>query len=462
MRALKIQSAFPSFSVVVFLPIILLLLVIASIAPVIVVSAHVASDTSNQLAVDQARSVIAGMERELRGLFEPITGQLRFLQRSVVEGRIDASNRDGLKLFALGLLASSPQIQTAEVSWPNGGKSRWTRYELGKPPKSTSIAPRPSGFMDINLVEESQSASPILRMSFDDRFVKIEIGLEYHGRQAGVVSVEVSTSRLSRYVNDAAAQFDVIPFIVSDRDQWVMKPTDIATLAERLGWSLTATRRVIDRSISNFWMDRQPLADVPDLPGVKGHWSKIDGQSYVYVYRAVTNLGPRSLIAAVAIRSGHVQWGWWITHIGALLGCGDRRAGPGCSVAPWTHAGPSDGRHRSSAPINRTVRFRPRFADAPVRRKGHGVATYGASSGKHRSSSVSLANVYSANVDASAVDQPRAGGRRGLARGDRHVSRFGGIYQILSPASGRRGHDPPQQRLCDRRADYRSQWWNHR
>lgn len=319
MQARKTRSAFPSFSVVVFLPIMLLLLVIASIAPVIVVSAHLASDAGNQLAVDRAGSVIAGMERELRGMYEPITGQLLFLQKAVVEGDIDATNRDDMGLFALGLLASSPQIQTAEVSWPDGQKSQWTRHELEKPSNSIEIISKSTGFMNINLVEDAQSAGSILQVSFGDRFLKFEIALEYRERPIGVVSVQVSTTELLRYVNNAATQFDVFPFIFSDQDQWVMSPTDIPTLAERQGWSFDATQRIIDRSISNIWTDPQPLAIVPDLPGVRGHWGEVDGQSYVYLYRAITNLGPSPLVAAVAIRSGHVQWGWWITHIVALL-----------------------------------------------------------------------------------------------------------------------------------------------
>ncbi len=299
------------------LPVALVALVMASIAPVVVVSFHVTSDFKNERKVEHAASVVEGLERDVESLLDPVFARLAYIRQSVLEGDIDMSDPDELRLLVHGAMTSSPQVTAVRVIQSDGRSTEWLQGTQETTDDHVEGWPK-----DVARIAEAfpkSWAGDLPNLTFDEGRLAFEVDLESGARTKGTLVVSLSAERIERAVNRAAERSDMIPFILLGQDRPFVLPSSTNAGADRGNSQLTSSRTDIADVAAHLWSDPQPLRELSNLPTLQGHWSKVGDRSYIYLYRRVAGYGPLPLFAAVAVPTGHTPWYWWVTHVIALF-----------------------------------------------------------------------------------------------------------------------------------------------
>ena len=308
LQNLKRLARRPSVSIATWLPFVLVILVVSSIAPVIAVSVHVVSDAASEREIEQAAAVVDGLEQDVKGLLDPIFAQLVYIRQAVSEGKIDISDLEAVQRLTHSIVASSSQVMAVQVidaldqtsDWATDGETFLSERPARSSTSSASIGDVPEG--------GQRWANTLPNLSLIDGRLQLDILLDDGDRNLGMVVVSVASERIPRAIDQAVARSGTIPFVLFGRDRPYAMPS-IPGSSEVDGANVLA----------HLWRDTQPLRELSNLPGVQGHWGKVDGRPFIYVYREISGYGAQSLFAAVAIPTGHTPWYWWVAHVIALF-----------------------------------------------------------------------------------------------------------------------------------------------
>ena len=299
------------------LPVVLVVLVMASIAPVIAVSFHITSDVENERKVEHAASVVEGLERDVESLLDPVFARLAYIRQSVSEGDIDMSDPDDLRLLVHGVMTSSPQVTAVRIIQSDGRSTDW--LQGAREPIDDRVKSWPKDAATVVEALPNEWAGDLPNLTFGDGRLAFEVGLESGVGTTGTLVVSLSGERIERAVNRAAEQSGVMPFIVFGRDRPFVLPSFADAGADQGDHRPASSRTDVADVAAHLWSDPQPLRELSNLPTVQGHWSKVGDRPYIYLYRNITGYGSQPLFAAVAVPTGHTPWYWWVTHVIALF-----------------------------------------------------------------------------------------------------------------------------------------------
>ncbi len=303
------------------LPATLAVLVVLAVAPVIVISYVVATDTAERLLSQQAEIVVDGLENEIRDLLDPVVEQLGYARQAVMDGQLNPHDPDDLRTFVLGLLGGTPQVFGIGIVREDWSMLRWERdgfAEVVEPPERLPFAGE--------AVEAAQSgrvaywARPFVSLVLGDTILNYRVALERDGEFLGVLSAGVTSEGLARYIAEASELYDVTAFVLAGRDRVIVYPGAQAPREEITSTELPRLSSVGNPAIARMWDDPQPFSQIGDLTRSQGHWSYIDDVAQIYFYRELNGYGPEPLIVAVA-RLGADTWrDRWAATIAAGVG----------------------------------------------------------------------------------------------------------------------------------------------
>lgn len=303
------------------LPIALSALVILAVTPVIVVNYFIATDTVGRLLSQRADLLVDGLEREIRGLLDPVVAQLDYARRAVQKGEIDPRDPDAMRTFVLGMLAGTPQVRGVGIVREDLTMRRWERNgfaELIEPSDRLPYAGEA-----IEAARNGRSAywaPPFVSPALGDTILNYRVALERDGELLGVLAAGVTSQNLSQHFAEASNQTDVIAFVLAGREHAVTysrRPPPDANVTS------TALPRVVDVDepiLARMWDDQRPLTQTSQLRFSDGHWSPIDDTFYVYLYRELAGYGPEPFVVGVALKSEESRQDRWTSTVTAAVG----------------------------------------------------------------------------------------------------------------------------------------------
>ena len=304
------------------LPGALALLVVLAVAPVIAVGYLFATDTAQRLLTQRAEVIVDGLENEIRGLLDPVAAQMDYARRAVLAGRIDPTDPEALRGFAIGVLAGTPQLHGFGHVRPDSSMVRWEREgfaEIFEPAERLPLAPEA-----INAARAGQSGywtAPFVSPVLNDTILSYRVTLEYDGTFQGILAAGATSAGLSRYVAETSEVLGATAFVLAGRDRVIAYPglraPDAADISST---ELPPLSQVSDPAIAGIWDDPQKLTQSDQPERSEGHWSWIGDASYAYFYRELTDYGPLPLIVGVAYPAADSWRDRWAPSIAAGLG----------------------------------------------------------------------------------------------------------------------------------------------
>lgn len=299
----------------------LAVLVVLAVAPVIAVGYFFATNTAGRLLADRAELVVDGLENEIRGLLDPVVGQLGYARQAVMEGRVDPSDREGFRSFMRGLLGGTPQVTGIGHLRPDLSMRRWERAgftETLEPPERLPLAAEA-----IEAARDGRIAywsAPFVSPVLGDTTLSYRVALEHEGDFLGLLVSAVTSESLSRYVAKASRDLGATAFVLVGGDRILTHPARRAPEAAVTSTELPLLGDVEDPVIAGIWDAPNAFSQIDQPTRSQGHWSWIGDVSYVYLYRALTDYGPEPLIVAVALPAADSRRDRWASTLAAGVG----------------------------------------------------------------------------------------------------------------------------------------------
>lgn len=303
------------------IPLVLAALVVFAVLPVVITGYLISTSTAARLLADRAELVVDGLENKIRSQLDPVSQQLLYARRSVLEGAIDLSDDEAVRAFALGLMGGTPQVAGVGFIDDNLRMRRWQRNTLGEVSEPGGVLPLAEVVLQAARDgNKAYWARPLLSPIANDTIMSYRVALEPEGAFSGVLVAAVTSRALSRYVTEISEQFGVTAFVLVGQDRVLTYPNRPVSNVDTPSTELPLLTDTENPVIARIWQDRRQLNQTGELKRTQGHWSPIDGANYTFFYRQLDDYGPEPLTIGVAIPSVDSIRERWASTVAAGLG----------------------------------------------------------------------------------------------------------------------------------------------
>ena len=295
-RRLSGETGMP---IALLLPLVLIVLVMASVVPVVMLGYLGASDNTERLMRDRSELILDTIIDQISGHLDPVHSLLDYIADAVASGALDPHDEPAFRSFIAGALAGTPQVGSIVFTGRDETMLRIDREgheSLGDQP--VFAAAHTSG--------GDSSTQPASRWpgSFWSS-ARRDTVLVFRGTLTGPASNElgtlaavVSVTKLSRYMAQATTDFDHTPFILVGRERVLAHPKLVDEGTEppsRIGEQIPDVDTFEDDVLARIWtQEANPLSERRPFRRSEGHWSWSDDKGFesnAYVYRNIEGYG---------------------------------------------------------------------------------------------------------------------------------------------------------------------------
>ena len=305
-----------------FLPIVLGGLIAIAILPVVLVGFLGTQDVSRRLLRDRGDLLIEAVVTPIEDLLTPVARQVEEAANLISSDKIDPANDKEFATFVAGLMAPTPQVISIALTAPDGTVRHWPQDAQGAV-ASRDIDLRKKALNETLLGMSGNWSAPFVSSVSGQIVLTYRTPVRRDGKLIGLISAAVSTSRISFALSQIGKQFDVVPFVLSDRTEIVAHPTmssvPFLRSAARSN-QLPTIENIDDPVMAAFWTDQHPITDSDPLRLARGHWSQINGVPYTYVYRNLRLPSEAGLMAGVYFASAVNRRDRWMSYVVAGIG----------------------------------------------------------------------------------------------------------------------------------------------
>jgi adenylate cyclase len=305
-----------------FLPIVLGGLIAIAILPVILVGFLGTQDVSRRLLRDRGDLLIEAVVTPIEDLLTPVAQQVEETANLIGRGEIDPENDAQFATFVRGLMAPTPQVTSIAFASPDGTVRHWPQDAEGRP-VDRSVDLRKEAVSETLRGESGHWSEPFVSSVSGQIVLTYRTPVLRDGNLVGLISAAVSTSRISQALSQIGKQFEVVPFVLSNRTEIVAHPT-MASLpflrSVAASGQLPTVGNIGDPVMAAIWTDENPITESDPLRLASGHWSPIDGVPYTYVYRNLPMPSEAGLLAGVYFASAVNRRDRWMSYVVAGIG----------------------------------------------------------------------------------------------------------------------------------------------
>lgn len=267
-----------SISATHLVPWVLAGLVVAAVAPVLVLGWLTTRDGSSRFLRDRAEITLDGVAQLVGGALAPAASLAGHAGQAVAEGRLHPHRTEAWQSFVLGALAAAPQVIAIVVRHSDGGTTTWQR-DADAPrhdPPSYVLSPVSADATGWTVRAASRLlAEPVLAWSETLRAPDRE--------PLGTLLVLVGGRDLSRHFARLRDERGIMPFLLLERRAVLAHP---ALVTMPLRDSLPDIRQVGDLALEAMWDAPLPLTASDVLRRTEGHWSSVPGgEPHAFLYR---------------------------------------------------------------------------------------------------------------------------------------------------------------------------------
>ena len=429
------------------IPLVLAALVVFAVLPVVITGYLISTSTAARLLADRAELVVDGLENKIRSQLDPVSQQLLYARRSVLEGAIDLSDDEAVRAFALGLMGGTPQVAGVGFIDDNLRMRRWQRNTLGEVSEPGGVLPLAEVVLQAARDgNKAYWARPLLSPIANDTIMSYRVALEPEGAFSGVLVAAVTSRAMSRYVTEISEQFGVTAFVLR-------RARPCSDLSEQSGFQC---RHAFDGTAA---ADRYresgdrtdmagPAAAEPDR-GIETNAGALGRPSLVpttpFFYRQLDDYGPEPLTIGVAIPSVDSIPERWASTVAAGLGLVLMLAAAVAGLVSWPAHDPSDGRVQPGTGRTSLLSISNQWP-CPQLQKSRILEWRGMAAALVNSANapIGFSDLSAAVTGAPALLRFARCGDFAGTRADRHVCRSGRVYRLFPRTCGHRGRRSPQ------------------
>jgi adenylate cyclase len=288
------------------------LLVLITAGSVLGVGVWLAQKNTFSLLSSNADQAIGAAVDQVERYLRPAEQQAEFIAQRIERGSSDPGERDSFGELLIGALAAAPQIEAVMFIGPG-----LQAHAAGRDRETDSVVlndfdysgdPFVRASMD-SLATEASWGPPIWRDEFKKAYLNLAHPVLREGELIGAVVSVVSVEQLSSFVSAAGANHAGQRFILYGGDLVLAharlvdgypKGSDAAPLPPVAGFA--------DPILAAMWRKEQryELEQMVLPPNTDGHVLNIDGDEYVFIYRAIDGFGPRPLTIGTYFKASDV------------------------------------------------------------------------------------------------------------------------------------------------------------
>lgn len=300
-------------------------LIAVAVLPVVLVGFLGTQDVSRRLLRDRGDLLAEAVVTPIEDLLTPVARQVEEAANLIARGEVDPDNDAQFATFVQGLMAPTPQVISIAFTAPDGTLHHWPQDAAGQPIER-GVDLRREVLSDALLGRTGYWSRPFVSAVSGQIVLTYRTPVRRAGNLVGLISAAVSTSRMSLSLSLLGKQFDVVPFVLSNRSDIVAHPTMSSLPFLRsvaASGQLPTIGTIGDPVMAAIWTQQNPLTESDPLQLAQGHWSRVDDVPYTYVYRDLRLPSDAGLIAGVyfasAINRRDRLMSYVVAGIGAVL-----------------------------------------------------------------------------------------------------------------------------------------------
>jgi adenylate cyclase len=298
-----------TYSITVMLALAIGSLVFIGVASVLVLGLTSAQQNTFSLLQERSSETVSNLLLRVGQELTPPVEQVRFLHDLIVFGDLDHRDRTRMTDLLSGALAGAPQVFGVSFLYADMKILNVTRKGAGPVVSMGDFSSNP---LVIRAMQEYSGKSGVfwgeLLPAPDDlnsTLINLRMPVQRDGEYLGLLVAVVSVSRLSRFVQTLAMENGSEAFILFGTQHVLAHPSltegfmrDLRGSTPHIDKLLPRIDDVKDPVLAAIWGGGAGPKDVLPLTGSRpialsagGHEQIVDGERYIYLYRAVDTLG---------------------------------------------------------------------------------------------------------------------------------------------------------------------------
>jgi len=271
-------------------------LVLAAVAGVLAIGLWSASRNTIDLLRDKAEFATEVMVMRTSRHLEPAQDQAAFLANLIATGELDPADRERMSDYLIGAMAATPQVRSIAFMNTHFDVLRATRSPegplIGLVNWSDDLQVREQ-MEEARVRTQPYWAELVWSQAAQSTLINLRAPVHRNGRFLGFIVSIVTVSDLSRFITSMEGQRRANSFILYGGD-YVLAHRALARggFPRSPRQPLPSLDQVDDPVLAAIW-DLDVRSELPlTLTGeTRGHMVRIDGTSYVFLYRQLESFG---------------------------------------------------------------------------------------------------------------------------------------------------------------------------
>jgi class 3 adenylate cyclase len=307
------------FSISTLLSTTLGALILAAGLPILLVGYFATEDISRRLIRDRSELLLTAVTAPIEIQLATVAEMTDAAAGKLAEGQVQPDGEAPFVSFLQGLLTTNDHISGIAFVSPDGSLRRWSHDRMETLSSDDGMAARRKLLAQAAIDGKSNWSTPFLSNVDGEVVMTYRAPVRRDGQLLGMLTAAVSLRDVSTSLQTIGAEFDVVPFLLANRETIVAHPA-MATVKSMNEPPTIAT--LGDQVMASMWKQQSPIREADMMRGVEGHWGVIDGVSYTFIYRNL-RLDNADLLAGYYMRSALNQrdrlMRFYVAGLGGLL-----------------------------------------------------------------------------------------------------------------------------------------------
>lgn len=275
-------------------------LIVAAGVPILAVGYFATQDVSQRAVRDRNELLLASVIEPIEALLVPVARMTDRAAQKLADGQVEPDGGAAFAAFLQGQLASNDHISGIALVARDGTLRRWSNDRVEALTNDDGVTARQRLVAQAALDGKSAWSRPFASNVDGEIVMTYRAPIRRGGAVMGLLTTTISLRDVSASLRGIGTEFNVVPFLLSDRQTLVAHPAmaDAASVAAPL-----VVADAADPVMAAIWADQRPTREAGAMRTAQGHWSVVGGESYTFIYRDLQLGNGADLLAGYYTRS---------------------------------------------------------------------------------------------------------------------------------------------------------------
>ena len=278
-----------------------------------------AAENTRRLIAQRSETLVSDLDRRITSQLQPVVRQARWAVEQIERGNVKMEDSQALNTFMRFVLGATPHLAEIAITDPRARSRRWTGTSAQPLVEEWSDRPDVTAWLEARASRTGPRwRAPLWSATLGTTVLHLDTPIRIDGTFAGVFSLAVTISDLSRHIASVGAETGVIPFILYGRDHVLAHPLLIS-------WTPSVTDRdhplvdldaLGDAVLERIWAPgNHELYLLGGMTEASSSRVTVGEHLYVFLYRDIDQFGPQPWTIGAYVRFGTSDLGKWLADI---------------------------------------------------------------------------------------------------------------------------------------------------